>query len=143
MGYAIGTMAMTVPAARAWEVLRDFGNLLEWMPSIEGATLSTSGEGVGMVRTLSLPGLGAGDEQLEANDDDHMVQVFKISPGGPFGASRYQGRISVRPSGENGCKVLWEGFFDVPDGIDETEVSTQLAGAYGFMLGGLKEHLGG
>jgi hypothetical protein len=142
MGYAINTVDLNVPAAKAWAAIRDFGDLLTWMPPIEGATLSTSGSGVGMVRTLSLPGLGAGDEHLEANDDANMIQVFKIGTGGPFGSSRYQGRISVRASG-NGCTCLWEGFFDVPDGVDEADVAGQLAGAYAFMLGGLKAHLGG
>ena len=129
MGYAIGTMAMNVPAAKAWAAIGDFGGLLTWMPPLEGSTLSTTGSGVGMVRTLSLPGLGAGDERLDANDHDNMIQVLSITTGGPFGASRYQARLSVRP--------------DAPAGVDEGEIRTQLQGAYAFMLGGLKAHLGG
>ena len=111
MGYAIGTMAMNVPAAKAWAAIADFGGLLTWMPPLEGSTLSTTGSGVGMVRTLSLPGLGAGDERLDANDHDNMIQVLSITTGGPFGASRYQARLSVRPAGADACTCFWEGFF--------------------------------
>jgi len=143
MGYVIGTMAMNVPAAKAWASIADFGALLSWMPPLEGSTLSTKGTGVGMVRTLSLPGLGAGDERLDANDHDNMIQVLAITTGGPFGASRYQARLSVRPDGNDKCTCFWEGFFDAPAGLDEGEICTQLEAAYAFMLGGLKAHLGG
>ncbi|MEN3977275.1 SRPBCC family protein [Emcibacter sp. SYSU 3D8] len=143
MGYAIGTMAMDVPAAKAWDSIADFGGLLTWMPPLEGATLSTKGSGVGMVRTLSLPGLGAGDERLDANDNANMIQVLSITTGGPFGATRYQARLSVRAEGENACTCFWEGFFDAPAGVDDDEIRQQLEGAYAFMLGGLKSHLGG
>ena len=95
------------------------------------------------MRTLSLPGLGAGDERLDANDHGNMIQVLSITTGGPFGASRYQARLSVRPEGETACICFWEGFFDAPRGVDEGDIRAQLEGAYAFMLGGLKAHLAG
>jgi len=54
-------------AEAVWDLFRDFGGVQRYSPQIEGC--SVEGEGIGAVRTLTLPGGLELQERLEAFDD--------------------------------------------------------------------------
>ena len=143
MGYACTNVTMNVPAQKAWDALADFGGILKWAPAGEGAAIENEGDGIGMIRHLTLPPYGTAGERLDHLDHDRMVLVLTMAYNPPMGATRYQARISVKPVSGDSCECSWEGYFDVPDGTDEAEVENNFRMAYGAMFDGLKEYLGG
>src|SRR5690606_21066865 len=59
---------IAAPAARVWELVRDFGGVAQWGgPALQSCTVE--GAGVGAVRRIGLPGGLAIAERLEALDD--------------------------------------------------------------------------
>ena len=143
MGYASTTVAFNAPANKVWETLADFGGILKWAPAGEGAEITNEGDGIGMIRHLTLPPYGTAGERLDALDNNAMVLVLTMAYNPPMGASRYQARISVKSTGDDSCTSSWEGFFDVPEGVDEAEAEENFRTAYGAMYDGLKGYVEG
>ncbi|MEE3327902.1 MAG: SRPBCC family protein, partial [Myxococcota bacterium] len=62
------TESFSVSADEIWNLLRDFGGILKWNPdSLESVTVE--GEGLGSIRTITIPGGVSLQEKLEAFDD--------------------------------------------------------------------------
>ena len=120
-----------------WRFLGDFAGIASWMPGIESCDVT--GEGVGAVRKIGMPGGAQIEETLEAFDADGRSLSYSIGSG-PLPVQNYLATISVKPDGD-GCSVDWTASFELPEGIPEEPIIQALEGAYGGALGALKKKL--
>jgi hypothetical protein len=120
-----------------WVLLRDFGRPDRYSGQIEACSLE--GEGVGAVRTLSLPGGLSIQERLEALDDAGRRLQYSIVAG-PLPLENYLATIHVSEDGD-GCRVAWSSTFD-PKGIPESQAAGLVEGIYRGGIAGLRKALG-
>ena len=100
---------LNIPIDVVWAELSDFGALLNWLPRGDESTLTTEGEGIGMVRNMVLPNLGEAQHRLDALDHDNQVITYSMTKGFPAGMLGYTVTVSLSDAGEGQCTILWEG----------------------------------
>lgn len=106
------------PAADVWAILGDFAGIQVGGPV---TAVDVEGEGVGMVRTLSL-GEGRIVERLDAHDAAAMRFAYSIiNDDCALPVSDYSARVQITDLGSDGCRVEWSGTFE-PKGAAEAEV---------------------
>ncbi len=106
---------VAAPADAAWKILSDFGGVADLSPMIESC--SVEGEGVGAVRTLSMPGMKL-QERLEAHDEAARSFSYAIIGDHPLPFTDYLATVTIEPRGEDACLVDWRGRFR-PKGDDD------------------------
>lgn len=126
-------------ADAVWALVGDFAGIDSWMPGIESCEVS--GEGVGSIRKISMPGGVRVEEKLEAHDAKARSLSYSIGDG-PLPVQNYLATIRVTEAG-SGCSVDWSAQFELPDGIPDEPIIQALEGAYGGALAGLKAKLAG
>ena len=131
------TERIPASADAVWGLLRDFGGVTRYSPQIESCTVE--GEGVGAVRTLTLPGGASLKERLEAFDDDGRRLEYSITEG-PLPLANYLATIQVTEDGR-GCQIEWSSTFQ-PKGIAEDQASGLVEGIYRGGIKGIKKTLG-
>lgn len=129
------TEEISVPAAKLWALVGDFGNV-PWMPGGDEATIE--GEGVGMVRALMG---GAVRERLESIEESKMQIGYTIDAGLPLPAKDYHATMTVSEAGPSASTLVWSCTYE-PDGVSEAEVGAQFEGLYQTMIGWIRESLG-
>jgi carbon monoxide dehydrogenase subunit G len=82
-----------------WKLLREFGDLAEWMPGIESCSVA------GDVRTLQTMGIEI-KEQLRSLDDDRRRISYSVVESPMGNLESHLATISVEPEG-NGSRVTW------------------------------------
>jgi hypothetical protein len=127
-------------ADAVWRVVRDFGGLTRWSPGIEKCEVE--GDGVGAVRTLSMPGGLALQERLEAFDDAGRSFSYSIVEPTPLPLSGYLSTLRVTPLGDDRCRVDWEGRFTSAEGTPEDQARGMVQGIYTGGIKALQKHLG-
>ena len=133
------------PAARVWELIRDFNALPDWHPNIaesriEGAAPSDQ---VGCVRAFRLNDGGFIREKLLALSDYDYCCVYSILES-PMGVESYIATLKLTPITDgNRAFAEWSAEFDCDEGR-ETEL-VELIGNGVFQVGfdALKERFGG
>ncbi len=87
------TKKMDVPAAQAWEAIKQFGRLNVWFPSM--AECKIEGDGIGAIRYLALDGgLGNITDRLVALDEDgHRLPYERAES--LFPVTSYTGNVEV------------------------------------------------
>lgn len=101
-------------------------------PGIEA--VEYEGEGVGMLRTLTLPN-GVVVERLEEHDAaTHRMTYAIINEDSPLPFSDYSATVSLSDNGDGSTEVDWTGTFE-PRGADE---ATAINVATGIYAGGIK-----
>jgi carbon monoxide dehydrogenase subunit G len=126
-------------ADAVWKLLGDFGGIADWMPGIESCEVS--GEGVGAVRKIAMPGGANVEETLEAHDEGARSLSYSIGEG-PLPVQDYLATITVNEEG-SGCSVDWTAKFGLPEGIPDEPILQALEAAYGGALVALKKKVGG
>jgi hypothetical protein len=126
------------PAARVWDVVSDFGGLLQWAAGVESCRVD--GEGVGAVRTLGIPGGLELQERLESWDAAARQYSYAIVNETPLPFTGYLSTFTVEEAGDEGCTVTWRGRFE-PTG-DEAAAAGIIRGIYTGGLASLGKHLG-
>lgn len=130
-------------ADEVWSYVRDFGNIAEWLPSIETCEIEDPGDtGVGSVRRLT----GAGDavfrERLVALSDAERTLSYDFVES-PFPVRNLRATIRVAPVTDTGqAFVEWSGVFDADAGDEERMVKIFTKAVYAAGLEGLGEHFG-
>jgi hypothetical protein len=137
---------LPISATEAWAVLADFAGFLKWAaggPS-GGATLEIMGdEGIGMIRRMTIPGLGIVGERLVRRDADNMVLSYEISEGKPLGMDSYIAVVTLTDTGDGACHIDWQGTMTAVEGADEAAVADSLLGSFIGMSEALKAHVAG
>ena len=126
-------------ADEVWKILRDFGAIGSWMPGIESCEVT--GEGVGAVRKIAMPGGGGVEERLEAFDDSARSLSYSIGEG-PLPVTSYLATILVKAEG-SGCSVEWSAEFELKQGVPDEAIVQALEGVYGGALEKLESQLDG
>ncbi|HEX2485339.1 MAG TPA: SRPBCC family protein [Myxococcota bacterium] len=125
-------------ADRVWDLVRDFGGLQRWAAGIESVTLS--GEGVGAVRTLGMPGGLVLQERLEGIDERARTLSYAIVGTHPLPFDGYLATIRLAEDGD-GTQVEWSSTF-TPRGGAESQAAGLIEGIYRGGIAGLKKALG-
>lgn len=131
--------SIAAPAAKVWELVRDFGGVTKWGgPAIQSCTVE--GSGVGAVRRIGLPGGLTIAERLEAFDDAGRSLSYAITEG-PVPIRDYLSTIRILEQGEHACQVDWAGTFE-PAGATEEQAQGMVRGIYTGGIAGLRQALG-
>ncbi|MFE3442783.1 SRPBCC family protein [Nocardia sp. NPDC059180] len=105
-------------ADTVWKQIRDFPGFVEMLvESRDGARVEPSGEGIGMLRTVTL-GADTVVERLEELDDSARRTSYSMPVTGPFPIAGYLATITLAPLGGNRCALTWSGRFE-PAGVAE------------------------
>jgi len=89
-------------AGEVWAVFADFGNV-SWVPGVEKVDLE--GEGVGMIRHLTVPVFPQLHERLEAIDHEEMVLEYSIPSVEYIEVKNYTAKAQVFDLGSGHCRV--------------------------------------
>ncbi len=89
-------------AEEVWAVFADFGNV-SWVPGVEKVELE--GEGVGMIRHLTIPVLPPLQERLELIDPDQRVLEYSIPSVEYISLEDYTARVEVSDLGPGRSRV--------------------------------------
>ena len=120
-----------------WAVIADFGNV-SWIPGIEKVDLE--GEGVGMIRHLTVPEYPQLHERLDAIDHDEKVLEYSIPAVEYIGVKNYGARAQVIELGPGRCRVLWSCKAEA-EGTPEAEARDKVRAFYQAMLGWIGDYL--
>ena len=108
-------------AKEVWAVIADFGNV-DWVPGVEKVDLE--GEGVGMIRHLSVPVYPPLHERLDAIDHQQMLLDYSIPAVEYLQVKDYRARAQVFELEGPRCRVRWSGWAEADD-VDEATATTK------------------
>ena len=121
---------VNAPAADVWAQLSVFDGIKPGGP-IEA--VSYEGEGVGMIRYLTMGG-GQVVERLTEHDNERMTFTYAIiNDDCPLPFANYSATVSITDDGDGTSTVDWTGTFDAKG--DETAAVNMATGIY---AGGIK-----
>ena len=124
-------------AQDVWTQLSDFAGIKPGGP-IEAVTYE--GEGVGMIRNLSMGG-GMVVERLENHDADNLTFTYAIiNDDSPLPFENYSATVTITDKGDGTCTVDWTGTFDAKG--DEAAAINTATGIYAGGIKGAKIALG-
>lgn len=118
-------IVVAAPAAEVWEVVGDFGAVIDYVPGVESLRLE------GPDRIVGMGGFEV-RERLLSRDDDAMTITYTVLDG-PM--EHHEATMRVEAVDE-GAEVSWS-YEVVPD-----EMATVLGQIYGASLASLKDKLG-
>lgn len=124
---------IAAPIDDVWKVVSDFVGLLQ----IAGMTVEGEGEGIGMVRKITM-GENTFVERLEAQDDTAYTTSYSIVSG-PLPVTDYYSTIQLRPAGDAATAISWNGSF-VPAGIPEDQALAMIRGVYENGVKSIQKH---
>ncbi|MCQ8103905.1 SRPBCC family protein [Methylomonas sp. SURF-2] len=104
-GKMTATITIEAPAAKVWEVIKDYGDM-SWHPSIK--SVKGGGNEKGAVRTLTLANGGTITEELKSHDDGKMAYKYKITEMSSSGSIKHAGQdeeIPVLPVGNYAAEL--------------------------------------
>lgn len=131
---------VAAPAAKVWELVRDFGAIVKWGgPALQSCTVE--GEGLGAIRRIGLPGGLAIAERLEALDEAGRSLSYAIVEKSPIPVKDYLATIRIVEDGPDACRVDWSSTF-TPDGAGEEQAQAMIRGVYTGGIAGLRKVLG-
>jgi hypothetical protein len=123
-------------ANEVWAVFADFGNV-SWVPGVERVDLE--GEGVGMIRHLTVPVFPQLHERLESIDHEEMVLEYSIPNVEYIEVKNYTARAQVSDLGSGRCRVRMTCKAEAT-GL-ETDAIAKTAAFYEAMLGWIDDFL--
>ncbi len=120
-----------------WKVFADFGNV-SWVPGVEKVELE--GEGVGMIRHLTVPVFPPLHERLDLLDHENKVLEYSIPRVEYIGVKDYHARAQVFDVEPGRCRVTMSCRADA-DGESEQEAAAKTRAFYVAMLGWIDDFL--
>jgi hypothetical protein len=126
-------------AKEVWAVIADFGNV-DWVPGVEKVELE--GEGVGMVRHLSVPVYPPLHERLDAIDHQRMLLDYSIPAVAYLQVKNYRARAQVFELEGPRCRVRWSGWSEADD-VDEATATSKTEAFYEAILTWISDFLKG
>jgi len=118
--------------ARAlWAILADFGDI-SWIPSLEKVEIE--GEGVGMIRHVTAPGMPVLHERMDAIDHEKMILDYSIPAVAYVRVKNYRARAQVVALEEGGCRLIWSCQSEA-DGVTEAQATANTEAFYEMVMG--------
>ncbi|MFO1352687.1 MAG: SRPBCC family protein [Gammaproteobacteria bacterium] len=135
---------VNAPAAKVWDVVKDFGNLNGWHPAVaKTEILSGDPKTVGAVRMLSVGETGKVKETLTAYSDQDMSFGYVINETNALPVKDYAATLKVTANGDKAATVQWTGKFTAnpPEGKPDTMARDTMSTVYRAGLDNLKKML--
>ena len=124
-------------AEKLWAVISDFGDI-SWVPGFEKAELE--GEGVGMIRHITVPEFPQLHERLDVIDHEKMILDYSLPTVEYIQVKNYHARAQVIAREGGRCKVIWSCEAEA-DGADEAQASANTKEFYKALLGWIDDFL--
>jgi hypothetical protein len=119
-----------VNAKRLWAILADFADI-SWIPALEKVELE--GEGVGMIRHVTAPGLPQLHERMDAIDHEKMILDYSVPEVAYIAAKNYTARAQVFELEGDRCRLHWSCRAEA-DGATEEESTERTKGFYEMIM---------
>jgi hypothetical protein len=136
MGQARVEDEIAVSADVLWELLRDFGGVQRWNPTLRSCELDKPG--IGGVRTIKM-GEVTVREQLEKLDDGAKALSYSIVEA-PVPVRNYLATIEVAEAGPSRSRIVWSSTFE-PVGMTDEQATQLFDGIYRQAIDGLRAAL--
>jgi len=120
-----------------WAALKDFGSV-DWVPG--NPEVELRGEGIGMVRVISIPPLPDAEERLDEIDDANRTVRYSIDGKSPMPVTAYRASMSVQDLGEGRCHFIWSSTWE-PDGVSLEDATKAVKSLYKAVLPKMKAFL--
>ncbi|MBW2420174.1 MAG: SRPBCC family protein [Deltaproteobacteria bacterium] len=124
-------------AERVWGLIADFGDV-SWVPGVEKVELE--GEGVGMIRHLTVPVFPPLHERMDAIDPAAMTLDYSIAEVAYLSVKDYRAKARVIRLEGKRCRVVWSGLAEAV-GADEAEAAAKIEAFYESILTWIPDHL--
>lgn len=121
---------INAPLAEVWAVVSDFGSILSWVVGGDEGSITLTGSGVGMLRDLVLPSVGAVQHRLDALDEEKHLITYSLTGGRPLGMESYSVTVRLIEAGGERCTVEWVGILVPEEGAAQDQMAENLKGAY-------------
>lgn len=119
-----------ISADDVWAMLANFGDI-SWIPALEKVELE--GEGVGMIRHVTAPGMPELHERMDAIDHETMTLDYSVPEVEYLHVENYTARAQVTSLGDQRCRVHWSCKSE-PVGIDVAEATANTAAFYEMIM---------
>ncbi len=139
MSEVLVTEELDIAAEKVWELVRDFGGIRKWVGDMV-QDLELEGEGIGAIRTISLPGNAQLQEQLKSHDDEERSFSYAIIGKSPLPVDDYLATFKLIETGDNACRIEWSSSFE-PKGISDEQAKPMIEGIYTSGIAGLRKAL--
>jgi hypothetical protein len=139
------TIVVKAAPAKAWAIVKDFGNMHTWNPAITGSKLEKKGDET--FRTLTLKSGGDVVEKLRSADDATMKMKYEIVSGvAPVADYNAFMAVTAGP-GAGESTITWVGRFyrtyklnpPIPPGQDDETAVKYVTDFFDAGLAGLKK----
>jgi len=120
-----------VAAGKLWAILADFGDI-RWIPGTEKVELE--GEGVGMIRHVTAPGMAVLHERMDAIDHEKMILDYSLPEVEYLRVKNYRARVRVVALGGDRCRLIWSCESE-PDGVTESQATANTEAFYEMVMG--------
>ncbi len=125
-----------ISADQLWELIGDFGDVEKWSTT---GTCVQDGEGVGALRTLTMPdGRVIVDRLEDIGDRTYSYSIVES----PLPFYKYLARMEVVPTGEGKCQLIWSSEFE-PKGMTDEKAIAYIESVYHWGIGMMVETLAG
>ena len=131
------TDQINASADSVWELVRDFGGIKKWNSGAI-SDISVEGEGIGAVRTITLPGELTLQEELRGFDAAERSFSYAIVGDSPMPVSDYLATLTIVPVSADLCRVEWGSTFECGDFPEEKAIPL-VEGIYKNGIVGLKQ----
>ena len=128
---------LNVSPEKTWELVANFGDV-SWLPLAE--KVDVEGDGVGMIRHISTPGMATVHERLEVLDHGKRVLEYSIAELGFLKVRDYRARAEVSDLGDGRTRLRWSCTAE-PDGASEEEAKKLTEGFYDLIVTWVADHL--
>jgi carbon monoxide dehydrogenase subunit G len=123
-------------AETVWGIFADFGNV-SWVPGVE--KVEVEGEGIGMVRHLTVQVFPPLHERLESRSHEDRVLEYSIPSVEYLEVANYRARAQVTGAGDGHCRVRMTCRAEAT-GL-EADAAAKVEAFYGAMLGWIDDYL--
>ncbi len=124
---------IAAPLDDVWKVVSDFVGIIE----VQGLPVEGEGEGIGMLRTLTIGDIKIVERLEELDDATHTTSYSIVSSPMPVSDSR--GTIRLTAAGADATHITWSNTFE-PSGMAEADAVQILEKTYGGGIKALKRH---
>ena len=126
-----------VDADEVWAILAEFGDI-SWIPGIEKVELE--GEGVGMIRHVTAPGMAVLHERMDAIDHEKMILDYSLPAVEYLGVKNYRAQTRVVAVEDGRCRLIWSCRSE-PDGVTRAAATANTEAFYEMVMGWIGDAL--
>ena len=126
-----------VDAKKLWAILADFADI-SWIPGLEKVELE--GEGVGMIRHVTAPGMAVLHERMDAIDREKMILDYSVPTVEYLRVKNHRAQARVVALEGGRCRLIWSCESE-PDGVSDAQATTNCQAFYEMAMGWIGDAL--